>query len=163
MYSLSSISWYAVKIYTEKTSIVRYLMSKDVEIFIPTSGGKPMLGPIVFLRCTEDTILKAKADWFSQIMVYRDPERQYPQTMPDQEMENFRRILNLKKQELHPLEVNDKKLLEGQKVRVLDGPLKGAVGVIKRIKGDRRLIVSISGIAAVATSYVSPEFLEKVD
>ncbi len=122
-----------------------------------------MLGPIVFLRCTEDTILKAKADWFSQIMVYRDPERQYPQTMPDQEMENFRRILNLKKQELHPLEVNDKKLLEGQKVRVLDGPLKGAVGVIKRIKGDRRLIVSISGIAAVATSYVSPEFLEKVD
>lgn len=137
-------------------------MSKDVEIFIPTSGGKPMLGPIAFLRCTEETILKTKADWFSQIMVYRDPERQYPQTIPDQEMENFRKVLNLKNQEFHPLEVYDKKLLEGQKVRVLDGPLKGAVGVIKRIKGGRRLIVSISGIAAVATSYVSPEFLEKV-
>lgn len=138
-------------------------MSKDVEIFIPTSGGKPMLGPIAFLRCTEETILKAKADWFSQIMVYRDPERQYPQTIPDQEMENFRRILNLKDQEFHPLEVNNKEFLQGQKVRVLDGPLKGAVGVIKRIKGDRRLIVSISGIAAVATSFVHPDLLEKVD
>jgi transcription antitermination factor NusG len=51
---------------------------------------------------------------------------------------------------------------EGDLVRVTEGPFKGAVGHIKRIKKDRRLIVSISGIAAVATSYIHPQFLETV-
>lgn len=77
-------------------------------------------------------------------------------------MDNFRMVLNLQGQEFFPLEIYDKEFLVGQKVRVLDGPLKGAEGVIKRIKGDRRLVVSVSGIAAVATSFVHPEFLESI-
>lgn len=96
-------------------------------------------------------------------MVYRDPERQYPQSIPDKEMENFKLVMSLKNQEVHILEVSDKKFLEGQKVRVLAGPLQGVIGVVKRVKDDRRLIVSISGVVAVATSYVHPQFLEKVD
>lgn len=125
-------------------------------------NGKAMLGPITFLRCTEDTLLKVKADWYHQISVYRDPERKYPQVIPDFEMDNFKMVLSLRDQEFYPLEIYDKKFLTGQLVRVLDGPLKGAVGVIKRIKEDRRLVVSVSGVVAVATSYVRPEFLEKI-
>lgn len=117
----------------------------------------------MFVRCTEDAILKVKADWYEQLMVYRDPERKYPQPIPIEEMDNFRRVLSLRDQEFYPLDVYNPKFLEGQKVRVLEGPLKDAVGVIKRIKGDRRLIVSVSGIVAVATSFVHPEFLEEVD
>ena len=51
---------------------------------------------------------------------------------------------------------------QGDKVRVKDGPLKGAEGYIKRIKKDRRLLVCIEGIIAVATSYIPPEQLEIV-
>ena len=50
----------------------------------------------------------------------------------------------------------------GDKVRVLEGPLKGAEGYIKRIRKDRRLLVSIEGFIAVATSFIPPQFLEKV-
>ena len=50
----------------------------------------------------------------------------------------------------------------GDKVRVLEGPLKGAEGYIKRIKKDRRLLVAIEGFIAVATMYIPPQFLEKV-
>jgi transcription antitermination factor NusG len=46
---------------------------------------------------------------------------------------------------------------------VTDGPFKGAEGHIKRIKRDRRLIVSIDGVVAVATTYIHPKFLKKVD
>lgn len=152
-----------MKIYTDRSGFKRYLAGKGVETYVPMSGGKPLLGPIMFVRCTEGDIIKAKEDWFTQLMVYRDPVRQYPQPIPDGEMENFRMVLSLKDQEFHPLEVCDRKFLQGQKVRVLDGPLKGAVGVVKRIKGDRRLVVSISGIAAVATTFVHPEFLEEVE
>lgn len=42
----------------------------------------------------------------------------------------------------------------GDRVRVTGGVFKGAEGYIKRIKGKRRLIVSITGICAVATSFI---------
>ena len=50
---------------------------------------------------------------------------------------------------------------QGERVRVIDGPYKGAEGYIRRIKKDRRLLVCISGVAVVATSYIPASFLEK--
>ena len=47
-------------------------------------------------------------------------------------------------------------------MKVLDGPYKGCTGYIKRIKGNRRLLVSVEGLALVATSYIPSEFLEKI-
>lgn len=43
-------------------------------------------------------------------------------------------------------------------MRVTEGPFKGAEGYIKRIKGNRRLIVSIEGVVAVATTYIPGVF-----
>ena len=37
-----------------------------------------------------------------------------------------------------------------------------AEGVVKRIKGDRRLVVSITGIACVATCFIHPSLLEPI-
>ena len=51
---------------------------------------------------------------------------------------------------------------KGSKVRVKEGQLKGAEGYIKRIRKDRRLLVAIEGVIAVATSYIPPENLEPV-
>jgi hypothetical protein len=45
---------------------------------------------------------------------------------------------------------------------VLEGPLKGAEGYIKRIRKDRRLLVAIEGFIAVATSFIPFQYLEKV-
>ena len=45
---------------------------------------------------------------------------------------------------------------------VTGGPFKGAEGHIKRIKRDRRLIVTIKGVVAVATAYIHPSLLRKV-
>ena len=51
----------------------------------------------------------------------------------------------------------------GEPVRVIDGPFKGAEGYIRRIKGNRRLVVTIQGICAVATSYIPQCFLQKIN
>ena len=40
--------------------------------------------------------------------------------------------------------------------------ISGAEGHICRIRGNRRLVVSINGICAVATSYVPACFLQKL-
>ena len=51
----------------------------------------------------------------------------------------------------------------GDRVVVTQGPFKGAEGHIKRIKKDRRLVVTIPGVVAVATAYIPPDFLKKID
>ena len=50
----------------------------------------------------------------------------------------------------------------GERVRVTEGPFKGAQGVIKRIKKDRKLLVSINGIVVVAVSHIPGQFLERI-
>ena len=156
-------NWYAIKIYTAKPEVMKYLKAHGIETYIPMLCGKPLLGSLVFLHCTEEEIVKTKADWFHQVMAYRDADMEKPQAIPNSEMENFRMVLNIKNMEFIPLQIVDKHFLAGQKVRVLDGPLNGAIGVIKRIKGDRRLVVSVSGITAVATCFIRPELLENVE
>ena len=51
----------------------------------------------------------------------------------------------------------------GEKVRVIEGPFKGAEGIIKRIKKDRKLLVAIQGVVVVAISHIPSQFLEKIE
>ena len=115
------------------------------------ASGRPLLGSIVFLRCSERFLFGLKSDFYSRIAVYRDSARTGFATISDAEMDNFRMVVNIKGQEYIPLTITNPQFLKGSRVRVLDGPFKGAVGVVRRIKGDRRLVVSVSGICAVAT------------
>jgi len=156
------LQWYAAKILGSKPTVLKYIANTCIETFVPTLSGKPFLGGLIFLRCTEAEVVRLKYDWFSSVVVYRDPERKRPQAIAEREMENFRRVLQVRDQNFIPLEVHDPQFLVGEKVRVKDGPFKGAEGVIKRIKGDRRLIVAITGVAAIATSYIRPDLLEKL-
>ena len=47
-------------------------------------------------------------------------------------------------------------------MRVTEGPFKGAEGIIRRIKKDRKLLVAINGVVAVAISHVPAAFLERL-
>ena len=51
---------------------------------------------------------------------------------------------------------------EGDVVRVTEGLYKGATGIVKRIRKDRKLLVAISGVAVVAISHIPMCYLEKV-
>jgi transcription antitermination factor NusG len=78
-------------------------------------------------------------------------------------MEIFRFVVTAGRQGLTLLGDDKPEYHMGDRVVVTDGPFKGAEGHIKRIKKDRRLVVSISGVAAVATTYIHPQFLETID
>lgn len=159
----TDLNWYAVKIITGKPEILRYLDSHRIEHITPAVDGKLLFRSLFFLRCSYKEILRVKEDWYCQMMVYKDAERKAPQAIPDSEMENFRKYLEILGQEIIPLKIDDRNFLKGQTVRVLDGPFKGATGVIKRVKGNRRLVVSIAGVAAYATSYIPQEYLEVIE
>ncbi len=78
-------------------------------------------------------------------------------------MEMFMIVTSASNETIIPLDIQDQKFLQGQIVRVLEDPFKGAEGVIKRIKGDRRLLIQVTGVGVIATSFITPQYLEKVE
>ena len=98
---------------------------------------------------------------WGKIYFYLDPERKHPAPIPERQMNNFILVTSVS-DDLIPLVEVTPELLKGDRVRVTGGLFEGAEGVIKRIKGDRRLIVSIDCFTAVATCFIRPEFLEKI-
>jgi len=51
---------------------------------------------------------------------------------------------------------------QGKPVRVIDGPFAGVEGTIVRIQRNKRVVVKIEGVAAVAITFVPPSFLEEI-
>ena len=81
----------------------------------------------------------------------------------DKQMELFMEVCRMKDSGLEYLGDDDPKYHQGDRVRVIDGIFKGFEGHIKRIRHDRKLIVTIEGVAAFATGYIPPSMLEKVE
>lgn len=83
-------------------------------------------------------------------------------TIPDKEMENFMRVASVDDDSVFYLDCNDYINKIGRRVRITAGRFKDVVGVIKRIKRNRHVVVQIEGIAAVAITYIPAEFLEEI-
>ena len=97
-------------------------------------------------------------------MFYRATGSNKPGAIDDEEMRLFMFVTSADRgRNLHYFGENDSAIKTGQRVRVIDGIYKGAEGYIKRIKKDRKLIVSVSGVAVVAVSYIPKEYLEIID
>ena len=94
--------------------------------------------------------------------IYKNTEKEYA-VVPDREMASFRLVVEQGSKGLEFFADDDiSRYATGDRVRVKEGPLSGAEGYIKRIRRDRKLLVVIEGIIAVATSYIPPQNLEKI-
>lgn len=157
----NNLHWYAVKVFKNLMTPIRRALEEDkVCYFIPSE----VITSLALVHCTEEYIKVFEQYHFSQLWVYstRGPKRM-PLMIPDQEVEIFMFVCTSGQQGLTFLGDDKPEYHMGDRVRVTDGPFKGAEGHIKRIKKDRRLIVSIHGVAAVATAFIHPQFLEVIN
>ena len=155
--------WYALKVFYNRVfELEKQLSQEGVRSYIPllhedTVAGdkkirkrKPAVSSLMFIRQSEHYLLELQDRMKAScpFMAYFDRETKKPAVIPDREMELF----------------SDEAIdyRSGDKVRVTGGPFKGAEGYIKRIRGNRRLVVALEGIIAVATTYIPGRFLEKM-
>ena len=61
------------------------------------------------------------------------------------------------------VEVLNKDLKRGDRVRVIKGSLQGLEGELVRLKGHKRVVVRLEGVASIATSFIPGSFLEKIE
>lgn len=118
---------------------------------------------LAFVRASEEDLPWIRNQLEGKGFVYMTADRKRPAVIPDRQMAMFRLVASSGEEGLEFF--SEERLVnyaQGDRVRVKEGPLKGAEGYIKRIRRDRRLLVAIEGFIAVATSYIPPELLEKV-
>ena len=129
---------------------------------------RPMVSSLLFV-CADpagilwlEALLKEAAESGRAIgFLYKTADRKELAVIPAKQMEIFRLVTSAGTGGLDFFADDDiTRFKQGSRVRVKEGPLKGAEGYIKRIRRDRRLLVSIEGVIAVATSYIPPEQLE---
>ena len=148
--------WYAAKVYYNRVRPIQERLTEDgVECFVPE-----VMPSLIFFREQAAYLKRFEQDNFDKLWVYRDPLTHRPSAIPAKEMEVFIFVCSVGKRGLTYLGDDRPEYHQGDLVRVTEGPFKGAVGHIKRIKKDRRLVVSVRGIAAVATTYIQPQLLE---
>lgn len=151
--------WFAAKVHYNRVQPIReQLIEGRVDFFVPE-----VIPSLVFVRCTDDYLAQFEQKNFSRLWIYRDLLTSKPSAIPEKEMEVFIFVCSAGKQGLTFLGEDKPEYHQGDLVKVTDGVLKGAEGYIKRIKKDRRLVVSVRGVAAVATAYIHPDLLEKVE
>lgn len=79
------------------------------------------------------------------------------------EMENFRKLNEVQGAELKYYKPDELRLAKGEKVKIMDGPFEGIIGVIQRLPNKRGqyLVVNLPNVA-IATVSIKPEYLQPV-
>ena len=123
----------------------------------------PVVSSLLFVHAPKDRLKEVEDCVKEKGFVYRTADRKTEAVIPDKQMAMFQMVCSSGAEGLEFFADEDMtRYKAGDKVRVLEGPLKGTEGYIKRIRKDRRLLVAIEGFIAVATSFIPPQFLEKV-
>ena len=130
---------------------------------------KPLVNSLLFAHCTDEQLQEVEAylkerDANNNVRgyIYKNSDKGYA-VVKDKEMAAFQLVVDEGSKGLEFFADDDiSRYATGDRVRVKEGPLRGTEGYIKRIRRDRRLLVVIEGIIAVATIYIPPQNLEKI-
>ena len=153
------LNWYAIKVFWRRTvHIAQALEELGIEYY-----SQNVVPSYMFIHTDEATAIRFRDKHFGYIYLYADRGKLHkPVVVPDRELEIFRIITSAAGAGIELLDGDPQRYAVGERVRVTDGPFRGAEGYVRRIRKDRRLVIVVSGVAALATVYIPPELLEKI-
>lgn len=167
--------WYAIRVtYNREIKVKQRLDAKHIENFLPMKYRVVMRGErrikelvpaihnLIFVYLTTEGMKEFKQTTDLPIRYIMDKETNTPLTIPERQMKSFIAVAGTRDEQLMYLDSCPADISKGDKVRVTGGIFEGAEGYFLRIKGDRRVVVNIKGVAAVATAFIHPSLIEKI-
>ena len=164
--------WYALRVtYSRELALKNFLDREGIENFIPMRYEYivkderrvrklvPAVHNLVFVCSSRARIdaIKESVGLSSPIRYIMDRETRQPIIVPDIQMRSFMAVAG--NCDLGPSTVSFRK---GERVRVTGGIFEGVEGEFIRVKNDRRVVVSIRGVMAVATTFIHPSLIEPI-
>lgn len=168
------MAWYIVyKGKAQKDSLQHNLEKAGVEYFRPTQATEHLeddqmkikeedvIKNLIFLNTDQDILSLVNAiDGLR--CPYIDRATGSPAIVPDTDMKRFMRFLELKNIDARVLQDPYYRFKTKQKVRVRAGEFEGVEGYVFRIRGDRKLVISL-GDMAIAISGIHHTLLEPIN
>ena len=167
--------WYAIRVtYNRELKVKEDLDARSITNFVPMQYRReerngvmvkrlvPSIHNLIFIHITPSDMRKYRETTAMPIRYIMDRGKHKPITVPDREMENFIRVAGTYEEKLIYLNPEPGDFSEGERVRIIGGQFAGAEGIFVRIKRDRRVLINIPGVVAVATTHVHLSMLEKI-
>ncbi len=167
--------WYAIRVtYNRELKVKEDLDARGITCFIPMQYRReerngqmvkrlvPSVHNLIFIHLTPSEMTDYKRSTALPIRYIMNRETHEPITVPTQEMENFIRVAGTYEEKLIYLNPEPGDFSKGERVRIIGGDFAGAEGIFVRVKGDRRVLINVQGVVAVATTYVHPSMIEKI-
>lgn len=173
----TDIAWYALRItYSRELALKEYLDSEQIENFIPMHYEYvvrderkirklvPVVHNLIFVRSTRKRVDEIKNTMGVRLPIryIMNRETRLPITVPESQMHSFIAVAGNYDQHVIYLDPATISFKKGDRVRITGGLFEGVEGEFVRIKGDRRVVVSIQGVMAIATTFIHPSLIEPI-
>lgn len=167
--------WYAIRVtYNRELKVKDDLDTRGITNFVPMQYRReerngvmvkrlvPSVHNLIFILMTPTEMREYKMSTALPIRYIMDCVNHKPITVPTREMENFIKVAGTYDEKLVYLSPDMGNFVRGERVRIIGGMFAGAEGIFVRVKGDRRVVVNVEGLVAVATTFVHPSMIEKI-
>ena len=176
----AAAEWYVLRVtYQRELSTKEYLDKLNIENFVPiqvvrrrNSKGRfyrareAAVHNYIFIRSTKEIIDELKSfrlPALRYVMHQQNGENQF-MVVPEAQMRNFIAVAGNTDEQVLFLSPEEVALSKGDRVRITGGVFEGVEGVFMRVKNsrERRVVVKIDGITAVATASIPSSLVEKI-
>ena len=170
--------WFAIRVtYNRELKVKADLDARGITNFVPMQYRReerhgvmvkrlvPSVHNLIFIHLTPSKMKEYKMTTdlpIRYIMSRKTDGTSKPITVPTREMENFIKVAGTYEEKLIYLNPEPGDFAKGERVRIIGGMFAGAEGIFVRVKGDRRVVVNVEGLVAVATTCVHPSMIEKI-
>lgn len=167
--------WYVLRCAGRQELKLRYELERvKAECFVPLQKRYrlkkerrvielvPAVSGIVFGKLTLSLLAGLREKSPIRFFTWTDRATGKPMVVPGAAMSNFIGVAGTCDEQLVYLPSEPVNWDKGQLVRITGGPFRGYEGRFVRVKGDRRLVVEIPGVMAVATGFIHPSLVEAI-
>ena len=170
--------WFAIRVtYNRELKVKADLDARGITNFVPMQYRReerhgvmvkrlvPSVHNLIFIYITPSKMKEYKMTTdlpIRYIMSRSTDGTSKPITVPAREMENFIKVAGTYEEKLIYLNPEPGDFAKGERVRIIGGMFAGAEGIFVRFKGDRRVVINVEGIVAVATTFIHPSMIEKI-
>jgi len=179
----NSIYWFPLRVtYQRELKVKTFLEGLGIECFVPMTeritkkDGKikkqtvPAISNLIFVHSTQARITELK-----QTTVEGEPMRYMMRphiekdkaaeiiTVSDHDMENFIQAAGGPLDKITYLSSEELKAKINSHVLITSGPFKGIEGVLKRIHGNKHVVIELDGIGGICINFVPKDFMIKKD
>lgn len=143
--------------YLKASRVAEEMASSSFECFVP-----PKISNLLFVHTERealDDFLHFRETGLQLYYLNSRIDRQ-PIIVPDAEMDCFIKVCG--SSELPMVFPEAPKVKLGDRVKVVDGPLKGLEGNVVRMRKQKRVLINVGNVVWAATEYIRPEMLEVV-